>query len=156
MLAVILVGTVYASKPGLGKPAPNFTLMGLNSNDSVTLSSFQGKVVLLDFWASWCLPCKRLMPLLGEMKERLPELEMLAVSIDVDRNKAISFLRDVEPGLKAGHDADQKTAEKYNVELMPACFLIDKQGRLRFRHDSYTAETLKRIEREAKLLLAEP
>ncbi len=152
-----LFGSVYAAKPSsLGKPAPDFAASSLNSADTVKLSAFKGKVVLLDFWASWCLPCKRLMPLLGEMKDRIPELEMLALSVDVDRNKALSFQRSVEPGLKAGYDANQKISEIYGVSRMPTCFLIDKKGRLRFRHEGYTEQDLKKLEREAKLLLAEP
>ena len=156
-LTLIGAAAVCAAKPApLGKPAPDFSLPSLNSNDTMTLSAFRGKVVLLDFWASWCLPCKRLMPLLGEMKDRLPDLEILALSVDVDRNKALSFQRSVEPGLKAAYDANQKTSESYGVTRMPTCFLIDKKGRLRFRHDGYTEQDLKKLEREAKLLLAEP
>ncbi len=152
-----LAGAVSAAKPQLGKAAPEFSLAGLNSGDEIRLPDFKGKVVLLDFWASWCLPCRKLMPLLAQMKERHPDLEILAVSVDVDRNKAISFLREVEPGFKAAHDAKQEAAGAYGVkEQMPACFLIDKSGRLRFRHDGYGPGDLQAAEREAKLLLAEP
>ena len=156
ILALILANFSHAGKPVLGKPAPDFLLTGLTSNDNATLSAYKGKVVLLDFWASWCLPCRRLLPMLSEMKARNPDLEILAVSVDVDKDKAISFLRDVEPGLKSARDVNQKAAETYAVEWMPVCFLIDKQGRLRFRHDSYTGGNLKLIEHEAKRLLAEP
>ena len=153
---LILAGSVHAANPPLGKPAPGFSLSLLNSKDTLTLSVFRGKVVLLDFWASWCLPCRKLMPLLTQMKEQRPELQMLAVSIDVDRDKALSFLRDVDPGFTSAYDSEQKTAKMYGVEWMPTCFLIDKKGHLRFRHDSYSGEDLKKIEREVKLLLNEP
>ena len=156
VLILTLVGTLYAGKqPAVGKPAPDFSVSRLNTGDTVVLSAYQGKVVLLDFWASWCLPCKRLMPKFGEMKERLPDLEILALSTDVDRNKALSFQRSVEPGLQAAYDANQKVSEAYGVGQMPTCFLIDKKGRLRFRHTGYTESDLKKVEREAKLLLAE-
>ena len=144
-----------SAKPLPGKPAPDFSLVGLESKEPITLSSFRGKVVLLDFWASWCLPCKRLMPKLGELKARLPNLEVLAVSVDMERSKALSFLRSVEPDLKAAHDSEQKAAEAYGLEGMPTCFLIDRQGRIRYRHDGYTLQDLQAVEREAKLLLAE-
>lgn len=155
-LILALAGTLYAAKqPPLGKSAPDFSVARLNSSETVSLSSYRSKVVLLDFWASWCLPCKRLMPLLGQMKERVPDLEVLALSVDVDQNKALSFQRSVEPGLKAAYDANQKTSEAYGVTVMPTCFLIDKKGRLRFRHDGYTEQDLKKIEREVNLLLTE-
>ena len=155
-LALMMAGSLYAANPLVGKPAPAFSFPGLTSKDTLTLSAFHGKVVLLDFWASWCLPCRKLMPMLSQIKERRPALEILAVSIDVDKTKALSFLRDSEFGLKDAWDSDQSAAKIYGVEWMPACFLIDKQGRLRFRHDSYSGEDLKKIEREAKLLLNEP
>ncbi len=139
-LMLALAGTALGAKPHLGRQAPDFSLVGLNSGsnseEKISLSGFRGKVVLVDFWASWCLPCRRLMPMIVEMKDREPDLEILAVSIDEDKAKALSFLRDVVPGLKAAHDPKQKTADAYGVnELMPVCFLIDKNGRLRFRHD---------------------
>ena len=96
------------------------------------------------------------MPMISDMKERLPELEILALSVDVDRNKALTFQRSVEPGLKTAYDANQKVSEAYGVGQMPTCFLIDKKGRMRFRHGGYTATDLKKVERELKLLLAEP
>jgi len=153
---LLFITALHASKPTIGKPAPDFSLAALGSKEPITLSSFKGKVVLLDFWASWCIPCKRLMPRLAELKARVPGLEILAVSVDENRDKALTFLRAVEPGLRAAHDADQKTADAYALEGMPTCFLIDKKGRLRFRHDGYTAEDLEKVEREAKLLLSEP
>jgi len=159
-LTLALTGAAWGAKPRLGRPAPDFSLVGLNgpnSEEKISPSSFRGKVVLLDFWASWCLPCRRLMPLVMEMKDQHPDLVVLAVSIDEDRNKALSFLRDVVPELKSAYDPKQKTAQAYGVnELMPVCFLIDKAGRLRFRHDGYTAEDMAAVEREANLLLAEP
>lgn len=152
---LVLAAAVCAARPPMGKPAPEFSLIGLNIKDSIALSSFRGRVVLLDFWASWCLPCKRLLPMLSDLKQRLPDLEIIAVSVDVDRNKAVSFLRGIQPNLKAAHDADQKTSEAYGVEWMPTSILVDKYGRLRFRHDGYTAPDLENVEREASLLLTE-
>jgi cytochrome c biogenesis protein CcmG/thiol:disulfide interchange protein DsbE len=147
---------VFADRPQLGKPAPDFSLIELNSGEKIGLADFKGKVVLLDFWASWCLPCRRLLPLLAQLQDRQPPLEVLAVSVDVDRNKAVSFYREIGFEFRAAHDARQKTAAAYGVrDLMPSCFLIDKGGRLRFRHYGYTALDLEAVEREVKLLLAE-
>ena len=156
LFLLAFTAALHASKPSIGKPAPDFSLARLDSKEPITLSAFRGKVVLLDFWASWCLPCKRLMPKLAELKARLPGLEVLAVSVDENRDKALTFLRSVEPGLRAAHDAEQKTADAYALEGMPTCFLVDKKGRLRFRHDGYAAGDLEKIGREAKLLLSEP
>ncbi len=149
------ISIALASKPEMGKPAPPFSLVGLDSKNSVSLSDLKGKVVLVDFWASWCLPCKILMPKLSELKARLPDLEIITISVDEDRTKALTFLRSLEPDLKAVHDGDQKVADAYSLEGMPSCFLIDKQGHLRYRYDGYTVKDLEKVERQAKLLLSE-
>src|SRR3989338_7501934 len=156
LLPILALAASLHAKPSVGKPAPDFSLAGLGSKDSVSLSDYRGKVVLVEFWASWCVPCRRLMPKLAELKARLPELRVLALTVDESREKALTFLRSVEPGLKAAHDAGQATADAYALEGMPTCFLVDRKGRLRFRHDGYTAADLETVEREAGLLLSEP
>jgi cytochrome c biogenesis protein CcmG/thiol:disulfide interchange protein DsbE len=156
---LVLTGAGWASKgfkrPSVGKPAPAFVLSGLDSRDSVALSALKGKVVLIDFWASWCLPCRQLMPRIAELKARYPEVEVVAISVDANREKAITFLRAVEPSLRAVHDPDHAVADSYGVERMPSSFLIDKEGRLRFRHDGYSERDLDAMERRMRLLLDE-
>lgn len=155
LISMMAMGAI-ADKPKIGQSAPDFSLSILGSKDKITLKSLRGKVVLLDFWASWCVPCRRLMPKLSDLKDRNPTLEVLAVSVDENKTKALTFLRSVEPGMKAAHDAGQKAADAYGLEGMPSCFLIDKKGNLRFRYDGYTAADLEKVEREAQLLVNEP
>ena len=151
----ILVICVFAEKVKIGEPAPNFSLTALGTPENITLGSLRGKVVLLDFWASWCVPCRKLMPKLSNLKARNPKLVVLAVSVDESKPKALAFLRSVEPGLKAAYDSGQKAAGAFGLEGMPSCFLIDKKGNLRFRHDGYTAADLEKVERESQLLINE-
>jgi len=154
-----LTGAGWASKdfkrPAAGKSAPEFTLAGLNHGDSVTLSALRGKVVFIDFWASWCLPCRQLMPRIAALKAQYPELEVVAISVDANRDKAITFLRAVEPSLRAVHDADHSVADRYVVERMPTSFLVDRSGRLRFRHDGYSEKSFEAMERQIRVLLEE-
>ncbi|MCD6023531.1 MAG: Thioredoxin-like protein [Fibrobacteria bacterium] len=161
-LLASLMGILFSADPaaardksGLGKPAPNFTLSGFSREETVTLSALKGKVVLIDFWASWCHPCRQLMPRIAEIKTRFPDVEVVAISVDTDRDKALTFVRAVEPGLRPVHDSAQKVSEAYRVERMPSSFLIDKQGVLRFRHDGYGAKALVAVERQLQLLLNE-
>lgn len=144
-----------SSRPAMGKDAPAFTLQGLAGEESVRLSDFRGKVVLVDFWASWCLPCRQLMPRIAALKAAYPDIEVVAISVDANRDKAITFQRQVEPSLRAAHDGDHKVADAFGVERMPSSFLIDKAGRLRFRHDGYGADDFDAIERQIRLLLEE-
>lgn len=156
---LVLTGAGWASKgskrPTVGKPAPDFTLSGLTARDTIALPALKGKVVLIDFWASWCLPCRQLMPRIAELKGRHPELEIVAVSVDASREKAITFLRAVEPSLRAAHDPKHLVADAYGVERMPSSFLIDREGRLRFRHEGYGEGDFEAIERQVRLLLEE-
>jgi cytochrome c biogenesis protein CcmG, thiol:disulfide interchange protein DsbE len=143
------------SKAELGKPAPDFSLTGFSPEDRVTLSALRGRVVLIDFWASWCMPCRQLMPRIAEIKTRFPDVEVVAISVDVNREKALTFVRAVEPGLRPVHDTAQKVSEAFGVERMPSSFLIDRQGVLRFRHDGYGSKALASVERQLQLLLNE-
>jgi cytochrome c biogenesis protein CcmG, thiol:disulfide interchange protein DsbE len=155
-LLLLFAASAFASpKATVGREAPEFTLTGLTSDETVTLSELRGKVVFIDFWASWCLPCRQLMPRIAELKEQYPEVEVVAISIDANRDKAITFLRQVEPGLRAVHDRRRRVANLYRVDRMPASFVIDKAGRLRFRHDGYGMQDLETVERQLRLLLEE-
>ena len=160
LLAALLFTALAApgwarDKTGLGKPAPDFTLSGFSAEETVTLSALRGRVVLVDFWASWCTPCRQLMPRIAEIKTRFPDVEVIAISVDTDRDKALTFVRAVEPGLRPVHDSAQKVADAYHVERMPSSFVIDKQGVLRFRHDGYGDKALNAVERQLQLLLNE-
>jgi cytochrome c biogenesis protein CcmG/thiol:disulfide interchange protein DsbE len=156
---LVLTGAGWASKgfkrPSLGKPAPEFVLTGLGSEDTLSLADLKGRVVFIDFWASWCMPCRQLMPRIAELKARYPDVEVVAISVDVNRDKAITFLRAVEPSLRAIHDPDHSVADSYGVERMPSSFLIDREGRLRYRHDGYSEKDIETIERRMRLLLEE-
>jgi thiol-disulfide isomerase/thioredoxin len=156
LLAAALPGAARAKDQSeLGKPAPDFSLSGLSTDDAITLSAFKGRVVLVDFWASWCVPCRKLMPRIAEIKSRFPDVEVIAISVDTDRDKALTFIRAVEPGLLPVHDSAQKVAESYGVERMPSSFVIDKKGVLRFRHDGYGPKALASVERQLQLLVNE-
>jgi thiol-disulfide isomerase/thioredoxin len=156
----LLAAAVFAAGPGPGAAAPGFSLPALlDQGKSVSLRSYAGKVVVLDFWASWCGPCAKTLPRLSGLGAGRPDLALLALSIDEDRGKALDFLsrkEKADPGLTYLHDAKRAVAEAYDLGGMPSLVIVDRKGMVRYRHDGYTEADLKGIEAEVAALMGEP
>lgn len=120
--------------PMVGKQLPDLRLTALNGGKSVRLGDYQGKVILLDVWASWCAPCKQELPMLDDMAGRLRKkgIEIVAVSIDDDRDAAQEFLRSRPRwSIKLAHDPDGKLPSKLQPPKMPSSYLVDRNGVIR-------------------------
>ncbi len=117
----------------VGRRAPDLTAVDMTGRP-VSLASLRGRVVLLDLWASWCEPCKKELPLLDGMAERLKSkgVEVLAVSIDDRRENAARFL-EARPrwALTAAHDPTKLVGETWRPEKMPTSYVIDREGIIR-------------------------
>jgi thiol-disulfide isomerase/thioredoxin len=155
-LGLAFASAAEAAAPKAGFPAPGFELPELASaRRIVSLKSMAGKVVLVDFWASWCPPCRKTLPQLGRMRSQHPSLVVLAVSVDADRDNALEFLKPRDSSVVFLHDAKKSVAEEYDLGGMPSLYLIDKKGALRYRHDGYSERDEKSIEAEIKALMEE-
>ena len=147
-----------AAAPKAGAPAPDFRVPRLLEAGEVSLKSLAGRVVVLDFWASWCGPCAKTLPRLSRLGQGREGLAVLALSIDEDRGKALEFLGRKEkaaPGLTYLHDKRRAVAEAYDLGGMPSLVIVDRRGVLRYRHDGYTEADLKAIESEIAAVLGE-
>jgi len=115
----------------LNSRAPDFTLKDLNGIN-IPLSSFKGKVVLLNFWATWCPPCRDEMPALSKLYHVLKNrgLEVVAVSTDRSINDIKDFLEKNKVNFPVLFDADRSAARLYRVFSMPTTFLIDRSGKI--------------------------
>ncbi len=111
--------------------------------------------MLVDFWATWCAPCRKSLPRLDKMASRRPDAAIVAVSLDSDKGKARRFLKDKSQSLLPLFDKNQVSAKAYAIKGMPAAFLIDKAGNLRKRYDGYTENTLAEMEADLEKLLRE-
>lgn len=111
-----------------------------------------GKVVLLDFWASWCAPCRQSFPWMAELQRRYAEegLIVVAVNLDQDRHLAEQFLAATPAAFRVEYDPAGTIATQFGVSAMPMSFLIDRTGRVRARHVGF--RQAQRPEREASLL----
>ena len=115
------------------------------------LPALKGKVVLLDFWASWCEPCRQSFPWMGDLQKRYGEndLVVVAVNLDQDRKLAEQFLSSTPANFRVEYDPQGALAEQFDVISMPTSVLIDRLGKVRERHRGF--RQAQRAEREASL-----
>lgn len=117
---------------GQRKPAPNFSLKDADGN-AVNLAEYRGKVVLVNFWATWCPPCVEELPSLMTLQERMKGrgLVVVGVSIDVDGDAYHRFLKLHNINFVTVRDPEQKVASMYGTSGWPETYIIDRQGVLR-------------------------
>jgi thiol-disulfide isomerase/thioredoxin len=137
----------------VGRKAPDFVLRTIDGNETFSLKDLRGNVVVLDFWASWCPPCRRSLPVLAAMEERLKGLKVLAVNIDDDRANGMEFLRRHRIKVTALYDQEKTVVRKYDVLEMPSALIIDKHGVVRFVHTGYSQDDLEQFKKQIEGLL---
>ncbi len=122
------------------------------SDPIIDLDDYQGKVVVVDFWASWCVPCRRSFPWLDEMQSKYGEqgLVVIGVNMDADPAEAESFLKEFPVRFRIVRDADGTIARGYDVIAMPSSYVIDRSGNIVARHLGF--KTARLHEYEATLL----
>lgn len=151
-LVLLCAGPVFAQWQA-GQRLPNLAAMGL---PPATTAALAGKVVLLDFWASWCGPCKESFPILNRLQETYGPrgFTVLAVSVDEDAAQMTRFLEEHPAAFPIAHDARQKLVESAAIEAMPSSFLVDRAGTIRFVHAGFRPEsTPEELVREIESLL---
>jgi cytochrome c biogenesis protein CcmG, thiol:disulfide interchange protein DsbE len=117
--------------PHIGTTAPDFTVQ--DSDRKISLDEFRGKVIVLNFWATWCPPCVDELPSLIHMQENLKSkgVEVLAISVDADKSAYQNFLKTYNVNLLTVRDPDQKSNNLYGTFMFPETYIIDRQGVLR-------------------------
>lgn len=131
-LTLALGGCYSGSRPPrIGNPAPDFTVQ--DDERKVTLSEHRDKVVVLNFWATWCPPCVEETPSLVQMQQRMKDkgVEVLAISLDVDEGAYHKFLKDYKVDLLTVRDPELKTSNLYGTFKYPETYIIDRNGILR-------------------------
>ncbi|MFQ5627284.1 MAG: TlpA disulfide reductase family protein [bacterium] len=143
-----LVAMASVPKSEVNTSALDFT--GKTADGKVVkLSDYKGKVVLLDFWASWCGPCKEEFPFLVRLHSKLKDknFTVLGVNVDIELEKMQDFLakQKSQPEFPIIFDKQGTLPRLYDVEGMPTTVLIDKKGIIRFRHTGFTKAEKKKI-----------
>ena len=132
-----------------GERAADFRLKALDGK-TVALSSLRGKVVLVDFWASWCEPCKRELPILQEMAARLRGrgIEILTVNLDRERANVEAFLKLRAIALPVLLNPDLSVADRFQPPKMPSSYVIDRKGLVRYVNAGFEPGDEKAIEKQ--------
>jgi thiol-disulfide isomerase/thioredoxin len=156
-MATLLLVPLTAQAVGAGEVAPDFALPGLGQGQ-VTLSSFKGRVVYLDFWASWCGPCKKSFPWMNEMKRRYGNngFEIVAINLDKKTDDVDQFLGQLPAEFTVALDPQGRTASLYKIEGMPSSFIIDRHGKVAIVQKGFKESQHQELERQIqKALVAE-
>jgi cytochrome c biogenesis protein CcmG/thiol:disulfide interchange protein DsbE len=121
VLAMLLAPLVTVAQT----PSPTFDL-----------AEYQGKVVVVDFWASWCVPCRRSFPWLNDMHAKYAEQGLVVIGVNVDANQkdAAAFLEDYPAAFSIHYDTQAIMAKEFGVEAMPSSFVIGRDGQIKARH----------------------
>ena len=124
---------------------------------TIDLQAFKGKVVYVDFWASWCGPCRESFPWMQEVHQRYRDkgLVIVGVNVDQDHRLAEDFLNVFRPQFKVVFDQKAQLAEDFHVKGMPASFFIDRSGKVRYQHIGFRSNERSDYERKLEILLAE-
>ncbi len=143
-LATVIAPAAWAIEAGA--TAPEVNLPGLK--DAISLAGLKGKVVYVDFWASWCGPCKQSFPFMNDLqaKYRAQGLEIVAINLDVKREDADKFLAEVPAQFNVAFDAKGESAKRFEVKGMPSSYLIGRDGKVFSAHKGFKDEDRKELE----------
>jgi cytochrome c biogenesis protein CcmG/thiol:disulfide interchange protein DsbE len=162
MMAVLLAGcaTTNDAETLVGTPVPKMNVSALDGR-ALSTRALDGKVVLVDIWASYCDPCKEELPLLEELAARLRSkgVAVLAVSVDEDRENAVGFIKahgSSWTSLSFAHDPGGQFAERLKLPKMPSSYIIDRAGIIRQVNSGYERADVAKIEARLVELAGRP
>ena len=134
----LLFVAMVAGAGELSGPAPDFTLKS-RDGQNVKLSELRGQVVMLNWWASWCGPCRQEMPLLDDLQKKYADYGFVLLGLNVDENteQAERLLGQIPVDFEILYDPSSGTSELYGIDAMPSTILLDRDGNMRFLHRGY-------------------
>jgi peroxiredoxin len=153
-LLSIIASLAWSAGPGDAAPA---LVLPDAAGRTIDLATYRGQVVYVDFWASWCVPCRESMPLLDTLYKRHRDAGFAVVGInkDVAAADAERFLKRVAVSFPLAADTKDAAAKAFNVKAMPSGYLVDRKGVVRRVHRGFTAETGAALDGEVAALLKE-
>ena len=158
MKTVVLIFTLFFScliQNSFGATLPDIPLT--TNKQSINLKNLKGQVVYVDFWASWCGPCRKSFPWLNKMHRKYsPQgLKIIAINVDEDRSLAEAFLKEYGADFTIGYDARGELATAMKVQGMPSSFLVDRNGVIRHSHVGFREKEIQQMENQIQKLIRE-
>jgi peroxiredoxin len=140
VLTAVATMTAAAATLQTGAPAPAFQLNS-NAGKPLALADFRGQIVLLNFWASWCGPCRQEMPILEQLNRQYhgKGVTLLGVNVEPDSAAAVAWLKATPVTFPILFDTESKVSSLYEVAGMPNTVIIDRKGLVRYIHRGYSA-----------------
>jgi thiol-disulfide isomerase/thioredoxin len=134
MTLALLVGSNTAAN---AQQAPAFSLA--SNNGEISLDQYRNQIVYVDFWASWCKPCRESFSFMNEMQKKYADkgLQIIAINLDEERSAADDFLSKYPAQFKIAYDPQGTTPASYGVKVMPTSYLLDRRGNIIFTHKGF-------------------
>jgi peroxiredoxin len=155
-LSIATLALAASATPAPNATAPDFTLRSADGRN-VRLDELRGQVVLVNFWATWCGPCREEMPRLNVLYEKYRKsgFVLLGVNVDDDPKTALATAAKLNVSFPVLLDTDKKVSKLYDLNTMPSTIVIDRDGKMRFLHRGYRAGTEGDYEQQIRGLLKE-
>ncbi|GAA0764416.1 TlpA family protein disulfide reductase [Ideonella azotifigens] len=155
-LCLLLLAGLAQATPTPNAPAPDFTLRTAEGRN-LRLQEQRGQVVMLNFWATWCGPCREEMPQLGKLYERYQGagFQLLGVNVDEDPAAAAALAQKLGVKFPVLLDSAKQVSKLYELNSMPSTVLIDRDGKVRFLHRGYRAGVEQTYDQQIRTLLKE-
>lgn len=144
-ISLTILSLVFSTS-GMAAPAPDMSWQ--TNNGELKLSQLQGKLVYLDFWASWCAPCRKSFPWMNTIQDKYADqgLVVVAVNLDKDRDLVKQFLAKYPAHFTVAYDPSGDSAAAFKVKGMPSSYLIDRNGEIRLSHIGFREKDREELE----------
>ncbi len=140
---VLLLAVTLISYPSLAQ-----------ADTKLDLNSYKGKVVYLDFWASWCIPCRKSFPWMNELQQKYKnDLVVIGINLDQERELADEFIKETSPQFKIIYDPNGTLATEFQVAAMPSAFILDREGKVVIKHLGFHTKKIPLYEQEIQQLI---
>ena len=152
---ILILSLAFNTTVIAANKAPTFKLQG--DNGEISLDQYKGQVVYVDFWASWCVPCKHSFPWMNDIQKRYGNkgFKVIAINLDKDKKDANTFLKLHPADFTIAYDPEGVAADSYRVKVMPTAYLIDQQGNLVKSHKGFKIEKSGQMEETIRKLLSQ-